>query len=138
VILPVGLALILARVLVALDQQKDLAKIQVLIYSGFFVSCIVLIPLYSYAGLAYAKLATSCVLCLAYSWYLSKTIPQGSLIGSLRSPLVACLTTIIVFNLMSGQNLWLSIPVALLACIITLFLTGGIKSHDLSYIRSSF
>lgn len=138
VILPVGLGLILARVLVALDQQKKLVKMQLMIFSGYLIACIILIPLYSYTGLAYAKLVSSSVLCLAYSWYLSKTIPRSSLVGSIRSPLIACLAIIIVFNLMSDQSLWLSTPITLLAYIIILFLTGGIKSHDLSYIKKSF
>lgn len=138
VILPVGLSVVLFRVHVALDQQKNLAKIQLLIFSGFLIACVILIPRYSYNGLAYAKLGTSYVLFLAYSWYLSKTISQDALVGSFKSPIVACLATIIIFNLMSGQSLWLSIPIALLACIIILFLTGGIKSHDLSYIKNSF
>jgi O-antigen/teichoic acid export membrane protein len=137
VILPVGLGLILSRTLVALDQQKTLAKTQVVIYSGFLVACIILIPLFSYIGLAYAKLLASSCLCLAYAWHLSKSVPQSSLIGSMKSPSIASLASIVIFHLMSGQGLWLSIPTALLACVITLFLTGGIKSHDLSYIRKS-
>jgi O-antigen/teichoic acid export membrane protein len=138
VMLPVGLTFVCSRVLVALDQQKKIVKMQVVIYSGFLIACIVIIPLYSYTGLAYAKLVTSFVLFLAYSWYLSKTIPQSSLFSSIKSPLIACLASIIIFNLMSDQSLWLSTSVSLLACIITLFLTGGIKSHDLSYIKNSF
>jgi O-antigen/teichoic acid export membrane protein len=138
VMLPVGLTFVCSRVLVALDQQKKIVKMQVVIYSGFLIACIVIIPRYSYTGLAYAKLVTSFVLFLAYSWYLSKTIPQSSLFSSIKSPLIACLASIIIFNLMADQSLWLSTSVSLLACIITLFLTGGIKSHDLSYIKNSF
>lgn len=137
VLLPVGLSLILSRVLVALDQQKALARMQLLIFSGFLIACVILIPQYSYIGLAYAKLVCSSVLFLTYSWFLSKTIPQSSMIGSIKSPLIACLATIVTFNLMSDQSLWLSTPISLLACITTLFLTGGIKSHDLSYIKKS-
>ena len=138
VILPVGLCTILSRVHVALDQQKVLARMQVLIYSGFLIACMILIPLYSYAGLAYAKLVTSTVLFVAYAWYLSKTLSQRALIDSIASPVIACLTTIAVFNLMSDQSLWLSIPIASLGCVTTLFLTGGIRRQDLSFIRSSF
>ena len=86
VILPVGLGVILSRTHVALDQQKTLAKTQVVIYSGFLFACIVLIPLFSYTGLAYAKLLASSCLCLAYAWHLSKSVPQNFLIGSIRSP----------------------------------------------------
>jgi O-antigen/teichoic acid export membrane protein len=138
VILPVSLALILSRVLVALDQQRSLAKLQVFIYSGFLAACLILIPLYSFTGLAYAKLLASSVLCLAYIWVLSKSIPQHSLIGSIKSPLIACLASAVVFHLMSDQGLWISISSALLACIVTLFLTGGIRSHDLAFIKKSF
>ena len=136
-ILPIGLCVILANLLVAIDQQKNIAKTELLIFSGFLIACIILIPLYSYTGLAYAKLVTSSVLCLAFSWQLSKTFRQNLLVRTIKSPLIASLTTIFVFNLMSDQNLWLSFPIALLTCIITLFLTGGIKSHDLSYIKDN-
>jgi O-antigen/teichoic acid export membrane protein len=138
VILPVSLALILSRVLIALDQQSSLAKLQVFIYSGFLAACLILIPLYGFTGLALAKLLTSSILCLAYIYVLSKSIPQHSLIGNIKSPLIACLASIAVFHLMSGQSLWVTISSALLAYIITLFVTGGIKGHDLAYIKKSF
>ena len=137
-LLPYGIAMIVSRVLIALDQQKKLVKVQLMIYSGFLIACFILIPVFSYTGLAYAKLAASSILCLSYSWYLSKAIPQSSLIGVIKSPIMACLATIFVFSLMSDQSLWLSIPIALLAYTITLILTGGIKRHDFSYIKKSF
>ena len=137
VILPFGLSLVLSRVLVALDLQKELARMQLLIFSGFLVACLIFIPLYSYTALAYAKVFTSVVLCVAYAWYLSKTIPQRYLLGCFKSPFIACLVAAIAFNLMSDQSLWLSIPSALAACIITLFVTGGVNRHDLSYIKNS-
>ena len=137
VILPVGLSFVLGRMLVALDQQKKLALIQLAIYSGFLLACVVFIPRYSYIGLAYAKLVTSTILLLAYSWYLAKSIPQGALIASVKSPLIACSVTILAFTYMSDLNLWLNILFSFLICVAILFLTGGIRGHDLAFIKKS-
>jgi len=138
VILPIGLSSVLSRVLVALDEQRSLVRIQLWIYSGFLAACFALIPSYSYSGLAIAKLAAAVALFAAYSWHLSKMIPQGTVIRSALSPLFACLAAILVFHLLKPQSLWLNIPVSVCVCAVALFISGGIKWHDLQYLKKAF
>jgi len=138
VILPAGLNIILTRILVATDQQKQIVNMQFYIFSGFFIASLLLIPTYSYIGLAYAKLGTTTILCIAYSFHLSKSLHRNPLASAVKSPLIACLAIIIVFNLMPDQILWINIPVAILVYMITLFLTGGINKNDFTYIKKLF
>lgn len=55
---------------------------------------------------------------------------------NIKSPLIACVASIIVFKLMVGLGLWITIISASLTCGITLILTGEIKHHDLTYARN--
>lgn len=135
-ILPSGLNVILMSILVATNQQNKIVRIELGIILGFIIACIVLIPQFSFIGLAYAKLATSLALCVAFSWYLSKTLHYSPVVKNIKAPLIACIASIIIFKLMIDLGLWITLLSALLTCGMTLLLTGAIKHHDLSYLRS--
>ena len=135
-ILPSGLNVILMSILVATNQQNKIVRIELGIILGFIIACIVLIPQFSFIGLAYAKLATSLALCVAFSWHLSKTLHYSPVVKNIKAPLIACIASIIIFKLMIDLGLWITLLSALLTCGMTLLLTGAIKHHDLSYLRS--
>lgn len=135
-ILPSGLSVILMGILVATDQQSEIVRIQLRIILGFIIACLVLIPQFSFIGLAYAKLATSLALCIAFSWHLSKTLHNSPVVKNITAPLIACVASIVIFKLMTDLGLWVSIISASLTCGITLLLTGAIKHHDITYARN--
>ena len=135
-ILPSGLTVILMNILVATDQQKEIVRIELKIILGFIIACLALIPQFSFIGLAYAKLATSVALCIAFSWYLSKTLHYSPVVKNIKAPLIACAASIIIFKLMIDLGLWVTLLSASLTCGITLLLTGAIKHHDLTYARN--
>ena len=135
-ILPSGLNVILMSILVATNQQNKIVRIELGIILGFIIACIVLIPQFSFIGLAYAKLATSLALCVAFSWHLSKTLHYSPVVKNIKAPLIACIASIIIFKLMIDLGLWITLLSALLTCGMTLLLTGAIKHRDLSYLRS--
>ena len=134
-ILPSGLNFILIAILIATDHQDKVVKAELIIILGFIAACFLLIPTYSYIGLAYAKLFTSIALCFAFSWHLSKTFHYSPILKLIKAPLSACIASIIVFKLMIDQDLWLAILSASLTCAMTLLLTGAVKHHDISYAR---
>lgn len=135
-ILPSGLNIILISILVATNQQNKIVRIELKIILGFIVACLVLIPEFSFIGLAYAKLFTSLALLFAFSWHLSKTFHYSPVVKNIKAPLLACIGSIIVFKLMIDISLWMSLLSAFLTCGLTLLFTGAIKYHDISYLRN--
>ena len=134
-ILPSGLNFLLISILIATNHQNKVVKAELIIILGFIAACFLLIPAYSYIGLAYAKLFTSIALCFAFSWHLSKTFHYSPILKFIKAPLSACVASIIVFKLMIDQDLWIAILSASLTCAMALLLTGAVKHHDISYAR---
>lgn len=134
-ILPSGLNILLIGILIATNQQAKVVKAELIIILGFIIACFFLIPIFSYIGLAYAKLFTSIALCLAFSWQLSKTFHYSPILKIIKAPLLACIASIFVFKLMINQDLWMAICSASLTCALILLLTGAVKYHDISYAK---
>ena len=134
-ILPSGLNILLSGILIATNQQAKVVKVELIIILGFVIECFLLIPTFSYIGLAYAKLFTSIALCFMFSWHLSKTFHYSPILKIIKAPLLACIASIFVFKFMINQDLWMAIWSASLTCVIILLLTGAVKYHDISYAR---
>jgi len=119
---------------VSADLQKHLSKLKLLALLVFISLCALLIPAYSYLGLAYATIVSDLFLAFVMQWSLRRKDLLGGLASMLWRPSLCCLITVIVtMNLLSvapGFRLALSVATFVTAA----FLTGAIKRHDVSFL----
>jgi O-antigen/teichoic acid export membrane protein len=135
-ILPSGLNVILTSLLIATNQQNIIVRIQLIIVLAFITTCFILIPEYSYIGLAYAKMGASVTLFLAYSVYIMFTYRYDPIFRNIIAPSVSCLASIFIFNVMIDSGVIIAIFTAGFACIVLLLLTGSIRFQDMVYVRN--
>jgi O-antigen/teichoic acid export membrane protein len=121
--------------LIANHQQNQWVKIASIIYLCYGLSCTILIPLYNYIGLAYARLLAEIFLFTITYIYIHKTTYKIPLIKMGSAPVVSCLMSIIVFYLLAGASLLLKIPCALIVCIAAMSLLKGIQLHDFQFAK---
>ena len=130
--------LVLRAFLIVNHQQNLWVKIAGITYLGYGVACVILIPLYNYLGLAYARLLTEIVLFAMIFLYIHKSIYRIPIIKIGTAPVISCSISIAVFYSMANISLWLRIPCALTVCIMTMFLLKGIQIHDFFLQKNCF
>lgn len=129
----VGLNLVLSGFLIVHHRQRQWVKLQAFTFVGYGVACIVLIPAFSYIGLACLRLVTEVILFAAAYLYVKRTIHSLPMVKMGTGPVLSCAMSVLIFYLMSDFSLWMSIPSATIACIFGMFLFKGIHIHDFRF-----
>jgi O-antigen/teichoic acid export membrane protein len=127
--------LVLRAFLIVNHQQNLWVKMAGITYLGYFVACVILIPLYNYLGLAYARLLAEIVLFAIIFLYIHKSIYRIPIIKIGTAPVISCSISVAVFYSMGNISQWLKIPCAMIVCIIAMFLLKGIQIHDLHFAK---
>ncbi|MGR3318351.1 MAG: flippase, partial [Candidatus Anammoxibacter sp.] len=130
-----GLNTTLSNLVIVTNHQNKLVKIRLFIYLGFLLVNLILIPLYSFTGLAYAKLATQALLFVATYMYIARTIHKINFIRMASGPILSCLLTALTFYLLGNINFWLRFFSALTVCGFTMFIFKGVQLHDLKFAK---
>ncbi len=130
-----GLNCILANLLIVTNQQKQLVKIRIFIYSGYFVVNLALIHKYSFIGLAWTKLFAETFLFLTAYLYVSRTIHNFHIIKKAAAPVLSCLLAGLIFYLMGDINVWIKVSSTLIVCVSTMVAFKGIQKHDLVFMK---
>jgi len=130
-----GMNLMGSALLLATHRQSQWVKFQLVTYLGYAAACIALLPLYSYMGLAVAKLFAEGALAAMGYVYIERQLHGIQLMRLARGPVAACLLTIFVFHFIPGMSLWLSVPSILFVCISAMFFFKGIQMHDLVFVK---
>ena len=131
----VGLNVILSGLLIVKNKQNSWVKIQAITCLAYGVGCLVLIPSFSYVGLAYTKLAADVLLFLIAYSYIQKTIYGVRIVRMGWGPVLSCFLAVFVFYLMVRFSVWIAIPTAMTVCVASMFLFKGVQIHDLRFIK---
>jgi O-antigen/teichoic acid export membrane protein len=127
---------ILKNSLAACDNQKYYSFILISRATTATVLCIVLIPIYSMNGVAVALLCSELVsLGLSYLFFC-RQIYQIRLLKFLPKPVIACGVMIVSIMLNRGNNFFLSVGIAGIVYLLTLFFVGGITKEEISLLKS--
>ncbi|HET6465606.1 MAG TPA: flippase [Nitrospiria bacterium] len=132
----IGINLVLSSLLLVTFHQREWVKIKLLVYVGYGIFCLILIPRYSYVGLAYAKLFAEILLVLVAYAYARKTVHDIPMFKMANGSVLACLLAILVSYLMANIAWWLTVPVVVMVCVSGLFLFKGIALHDLVFFKN--
>ena len=125
----------LSNLVLVTNHQNKLVKIRAYIYLGFLLINLIIIPLYSYTGLAYAKLLTQALLFVTTYMYVTRAIHKINIIKMASGPILSCLLTTLTFYLLGNINLWLKLSSAVIVCGLTMFLFKCIQKHDIIFMK---
>jgi len=118
-----------------MNKQNQWVKIQATTCLAYGMGCLVFIPSFSYVGLAYTRLAADVLLFLIAYAYIQKAIYGVRIVRMGWGPVLSCFMAVVVFYLMVRFSLWIAIPSAMTACVVSMFLFKGIQIHDLQFIK---
>ena len=130
-----GLNASLSNLVIVANHQNKLVKIRLFIYLGFFAINLILIPIFSFKGLAYAKLVTQAVLFVTTYLYIARTIHKINIIKIASGTVLSCLLTTLTFYLLSNINFWIGVFSAMIVCGSTMFIFKAIQLHDIQFAR---
>ena len=116
------------------DLQTRLSLLKLFAILVFVAVCVLLIPRYSYTGLAYAMVVADVFLAVVmYVSLRSKNLLPS--IGSiLWRPALCCLIMIIVTMSLPSLALVIRFALSVLTFIAAAFVTGAIKHHDVGFL----
>jgi O-antigen/teichoic acid export membrane protein len=130
-----GMNLMGSALLLVTHRQNQWVKFQLFTYLGYAAACILLLPLYSYIGLAAVKLlAESALAAIAYM-YIQKQLHDVQMIKLAGGTVAACLVTILLFQFVPEMSLWITVPSILFVCIAMMFLFKGVQTHDVIFMK---
>jgi len=119
------------RMLLSANRQ-DLVLRTTAINAGCLIALnLLLIPSFSYLGVAYAKLGTYCIAFAQNYYYVSKYLPKVSLKECLLKPVAAVMIMGIVVMLIRGMGLWVAVACGALAYLTALWLLRAFTAQDL-------
>jgi O-antigen/teichoic acid export membrane protein len=110
---------------ISMDLQSRLSLLKLTSLIVFVLLAVVLIPLYSYSGLACSIVAAELFLAVGMWWLLRREYPLASLLDIFWRPVLCCVLTIVATMTVS------TFAVVLVAAA---FLTGAVRRHDLRFL----
>ncbi len=130
-----ALVVVLSNTLMSMNLQKPLVTMQGAVFAGYLATCLVLIPRYGASGLAWAKLGATAVLCAAYFRYASVAVHRTPLRHIALAPVAACAAAVLVDHLTAGAGPYGSAAAAIAVGAVLLVALGGVRRHDLEYLK---
>ena len=119
---------------ISADLLTRLSMLKLFALLVFVTLSLVLIPLYSYLGLAYSIVVSELFLAVVMYWSLHLKNLLPGLFTILWRPSLCCLVTIAVTMLSSTLPLGYRLLVSLVTLVVATFLIGAVKRHDLGYL----
>lgn len=131
-----GVNIMMNSLILVKNHEKVWVKMQLIVCVVYSTACLILIPFYSYTGLAYAKLMTQGLLAAMAYGYIRKNIHHSDMIKVATGPVLSCMAAAGCYYVMGESTLWLTIPAVLMVMIASLFLFKAVQFHDLVFIKN--
>ncbi len=131
-----GVNIMMNSLIIVKNHEKVWVKMQLFVCLVYSAACLILIPLYSYTGLAYAKLMTQVLFAVMAYGYIRKYIHHSDMIKVATGPLLSCIAAAGCYYVMGELTPWLTIPVVLMVLIASLFLFKAVQFHDLVFLKN--
>ncbi len=131
-----GVNIMMNSLIIVKNHEKVWVKMQLLVCLVYSAACLILIPLYSYTGLAYAKLMMQLLFAVMAYGYIRKNIYHSDIIKVAIGPALSCIATVGCYYVMSELTPWFTIPAVLIVLILSLFLFKAVQFHDLVFLKN--
>jgi len=135
-VLFIGVNQIVSTFLIVTDHQKELLRMRLFVYLGYFVVSLILIWKYSYIGLAWAQVITEAVLFFIGFSYAYKVIYPFDVTRIAFTPVSSCLLSLLLFSLIADLEVWITIPSVLIVYASAMVILKGIHLHDLTFLKN--
>ena len=116
------------------DLQKRLSLLKLFAVLVFVTLCLLLIPRYSYQGLAWAMLLADTFLATAMQWSLRTKNLLPGIVRILWRPALSCLITIVMTMSLPPLPLVIRLALSVLTFAAAAVVTGAIKQHDVGFL----
>jgi len=131
-----GVNIMMNSLIIVKNHEKVWVRMQLFVCLVYSAACLILIPLYSYMGLAYAKLMTQVLFAVMAYGYIRKNIHQSDMVKVTTGPVLSCIAAVGCYYLMGELTQWITIPVVLVVLILSVFIFKAVQFHDLFFLKN--
>jgi len=131
-----GVNTMMNSLIIVKNHEKVWVKMQLFVCLVYSAACLILIPFYSYTGLAYAKLITQVLFAVMAYGYIRKNIHHSDMVKVTTGPVLSCIAAAGCYYVTGELTPWLTIPAVLIVLIVSLFLFKAVQFHDLVFLKN--